>query len=191
METSDALEAVLEVTTILDTLAIPYLVGGSLASSLHGVPRSTEDADLVVELEPAKIEPLVKALQETFYIDEERVRDAVRRRASFNIIRLAGIFKIDLFVLPDTPGSRLEMERRQVVDLGDPERSIFVASAEDTVVQKLHWYRLGRGISERQWRDALGVLRVQKGRLDLDYLRETAVRLEVEGLLERALREAE
>lgn len=191
MQEIEALRACLKVARVLDELEIPYLVGGSIASSLHGDPRSTQDADLVADLREEHVARLVSALGDRFYVDEERVRHAVRRRSSFNVIHLATMFKVDVFVLGDDPMSREEMARRERVDLPGGGGVLAVASPEDTVLQKLRWYRLGHGISDRQWRDLVGVLQVQADRLDRAYLARGAELLGVADLLERALREAE
>ncbi len=191
MEMAEALAVTLTVARVLETLEIPYLLGGSLASSLHGVPRSTVDADLVVDLKTRHIRPLVEALSASFYIDEERVADAVRRRVSFNIIHLATMAKVDLFVLRADPFARMEMGRRQRITLtGMGGGELSVATAEDTILQKLAWFRLGGGSSERQWNDILGVLKVRRGKLDLPYLEHWAAELELGDLLHRALDES-
>lgn len=190
MELAGALQVAREVAEIFERLGVPYLVGGSLASSLHGIPRSTQDADLVVALKEQHVRPLVEALSGSFYVDEEQGRNAVRRRSSFNVIHLASLLKVDLFVLSDDLLARQEMARRQVFELSPEGPSLPVATAEDTVLQKLRWYRLGGGVSDRQWNDLLGVLKVQRGRLDQDYLRSGALHLEVADLLDRALAEA-
>ena len=190
MPITDALRTCLEVARVLDRLGVRYLVGGSLASSLHGIPRSTDDADLAAELREEQVRPFVAALEDRFYLDEERVRDAVRRRASFNLIELATMFKVDVFVLGDGPVERREIERRETFVLPEGGEEITVSSAEDTVLRKLHWYRQGREVSDRQWRDLLGVLEVQGSRLDRGYLAEGAEALGVSDLLERALEQA-
>jgi len=187
---NEALRTCLDVARVLERLGIPYVVGGSLASSLHGIPRSTNDADLAVELGQEKVRPLVEALEGRYYVDEERARDAVRRQASFNVIELATMFKVDLFVLGAGPLDREELARRQRIELPESGDEVEVASAEDTVLQKLHWFRLGRGLSDRQWQDLLGVLQVQGSRLDRQYLDRGAKLLGVEDLLRRALRGA-
>ena len=187
MELAEALEVTLTVARVLEKLQIQYLLGGSLASSLHGVPRSTADADLVVDLEARHIRPLVEAFSASFYIDEERVADAVRRRVSFNIIHLQTLTKVDLFVLRAEPFAQMEMERRQRINLpGAGGGELSVATAEDTILQKLAWFRFGGGISERQWNDILGVLKVKRGKLDLPYLEHWVAELELGDLLRRA-----
>jgi hypothetical protein len=190
LDFSETLQVSREVTEVLERLGVPYLLAGSLASSVHGIPRSTQDADLVAALEDRHVGPLVAALAGAFYIDEERARDAVRRRASFNVIHLGTMLKVDLFVLTDDPLARQEMARRQLFELIPGSSALPVATAEDTVLQKLHWYRRGGGVSDRQWTDILGVLKVQRGRLDLAYLQQGATHLEVEDLLDRVLVEA-
>lgn len=187
-----ALPAVVDVTLaladLLDDLEIPFLVGGSLASSVHGVARFTQDADLVVDLPEWKVESLVERLAGTFYVDIERARSAVERRSSFNLIHLATMVKVDLFVLPDDDHSQEQMERRRQLSLsGSKGRTVPVASAEDIILQKLRWYRLGGEVSERQWSDAIAVVQVQGERLDDSYLRSAAPKLGVEDLLLRLL----
>lgn len=186
----DALRATLAVAGVLERLGLPYLIGGSLASSLHGVPRSTRDADLALVLPADRVRELLATLGESFYADEEAARSAVARRASFNVIHLPTMFKVDLFVLADDELARDELARRQRHALGDPPVEVFVASAEDTVLQKLLWYRLGNAVSDRQWSDVVGVLQVQGPRLDRRYLERWASELGLADLLREALAEA-
>jgi len=175
----------------LEALGVPYLIGGSLASAVHGVLRATMDTDLVADLRLEHAEPLARALSGTFYVDAESIREAVLHQSSFNVIHLETMFKVDVFVVKKRPFHRSQMERRiaQVIAT-DPERTAYVATAEDTILAKLEWYRMGGGVSERQWRDVLGVMKVQADRLDLAYLRQWAAQLNVLDLLERALTEA-
>lgn len=181
----------LRVTAILEKLDVPYLVGGSLASSLHGEPRATQDVDIVADLKPEHVAPFVSALHDDFYVDEPAVRDAVKRRSTFNVIHLETMFKVDVFVAGNQRVTRRELERRQVFILDvQPPEEIIVASPEDIIVQKLYWYRLGDEVSERQWSDAMSVLKIRNRKLDLDYMRDVATEMGVEDLLVRALREA-
>lgn len=190
LELEEAFRMILKVSRVFERLGIPYVTVGSIASSIHGIPRTTEDVDLVAPLEPSHVGPLVEALQKEFYVDGERIHSAIRRGSSFNLIHLGTLVKIDVFV-PEKSVARLEISRRRPVSLEGPDGEEVVlqmASPEDVVLQKLVWYRRGNEVSERQWRDALGVLKVQGRRLDLDYLRQGARRLGVEDLLQRALK---
>ena len=183
----EAFQVLLEVTQILEELEVPYVVGGSLASSLHGIPRSTQDADVVAALQMEQIAPFIERVEEGFYLSPERVETAVRRRTSFNLIHLKTMIKVDLFVFSATPLAKQEMARRQLLPIpGEQEAHLQVASPEDTILQKLLWYRKGGGVSERQWNDILGVIKVQGRALDLSYLAEWAERSGVEDLLARA-----
>jgi hypothetical protein len=181
-----------QVIDVLDTLGVPYLVGGSFASSIYGTYRATADVDLVADLEFEHVTALVKALSGQFYIDEESVRDAIRLRRSFSAIHLTTSFKVDVFIPQQRPYSRMELERRtwQMI-WTDPEYAVYLASAEDNLLAKLEWYRLGNEVSDRQWRDILGVIKTQGERLDFAYLRQWAAALDVADLLEKALLEAQ
>lgn len=179
------------IAEVFERFQIPYLVGGSLASSLHGIPRATQGVDMVADLKPQHIAPLVRALETAFYIDADMVRDAIQRRSSFNVIHLATMFKVDIFVLQDNRASQEEMARRERYELSEkPRQELFVATAEDIILHKLHWFQLGGGVSERQWNDVLGVLQVQKGKLNLSYLQQAAKHMGVKDLLEQAFRDA-
>ena len=181
----------LMVIEALDALGVPYLIGGSLASAVHGVARSTVDVDMVADLRTHHVEGLALALAEAFYLNPEAIHDAIHRRTSFNLIHLDSMFKVDVFVHRGRPFDRLQFERRQSqVIATDPQRTAYVASVEDTVLAKLEWYRLGGETSDRQWRDVLGVLKVQGQRLDHAYLRRWANALGLADLLEVALTEA-
>jgi hypothetical protein len=183
----EILEITLFVAEALERLGVPYLVGGSLASSLHGIPRATQDADLVASLGMEHLAPLTAVLEGSFYFDRPAMAEAIHQRSSFNVIHLETLFKVDVFVARDDPATRQEMQRRErFVISDDPLRELVVATPEDIVVQKLLWYRLGEEVSERQWSDALGVLRVAGPRLDVSYLRRIAALLGVEELLLRA-----
>ncbi len=186
---SGILATLLSVAGALEAAHAPFLVGGSLASSLQGIPRSTQDADLVADLAAEGVASFVLALGGYFYADEERIRDGVARRASFNVIDLRNGFKADIYLAVRDAFGREQLARRQSIEIA-PGTWLPFASPEDVVLQKLRWYRLGGGVSERQWLDALGVLKVQRERIDLEYLDRWAGNLELAELLHRALAEA-
>jgi hypothetical protein len=188
---SEQIAVTLLVIDAPEKLNVRYLIGGSLASALYGVPRATMDADLVADLRMENAEPLARALADAFYVDAEMIRDAVRQQRSFNVIHLDTAFKVDVFVRKKRAfdESQLARRTRQIVAT-DPERTAFIASAEDTILAKLEWYRLGGETSERQWHDVLGIVKAQGERLDIGYLREWAAQLGVADLLERVLNEA-
>jgi len=188
----DLVAALLPVIEALDSLGVRYYVGGSVASSIHGVPRASIDADLIAELGAEHVAPLAARLSALYYLDEGRMRDAVARRLSFNVIHLATMFKIDVFVSKGRPFDLEASGRARLEALGESPDApkAMVGSPEDTLLAKLEWYRRGGESSERQWSDILGLLRVRTGRLDLAYLAEWARALGVADLLERASRQA-
>lgn len=176
------------VIDVLEQLDIPYVVVGSLASTQHGVARSTFDSDLVVKLNQSHVPLLISRLQDAFYADEKMALNAIGNKSSFNLIHLETMFKVDLFIARDEAFDRAQIERRVPRAVAeDFDREIYVLSAEDTILAKLRWYRMGREQSERQWRDVVGVVKVQGDGLDIDYLRMMAAVAGVEDLLVRLL----
>lgn len=189
---AEPLQVVAQIATALDALGVRYVVGGSLASSLYGIPRSTQDVDLIAELRGEHVDAFVASLKGAFYVDADMIRQAIARRASFNVVHLATMFKGDVFIPRLDAWSRGELARGAIqrVEVGGASFALRLASAEDTLLHKLVWYRLGDEVSDRQWRDVLGILRVQGAGLDDDYLDEWAAALDVASLLARARREA-
>ena len=186
--TSELVRALRPVVDELHRLGVRYYVGGSVASSIHGAVRSTLDVDIAAELDEESALALVAALQSEFYVSEQAVLDAVRRRACFNLIHLATSFKVDVFVSQERAFDRLVQERAVLQVLGEANNlSARVATAEDTILFKLEWYRLGHEISERQWNDLTLVAKLQGPRLDHEYLHRWASELGVADLLGRLL----
>ncbi len=189
---AEPLTITLLVIDAFEKLSVPYLIGGSLASALHGTARSTFDTDLVADIKIDQVESLVRMLVSEFYIDQSMILDAIHHKSSFNVIHLATMFKVDVFIIKQRRFDQMQFQRRQLqVVANEPERKAYVTTAEDIILVKLEWYRLGSEISDRQWRDILGVIKVQAGRLDLDYLKQWAKELNVADLLQRALKESE
>jgi hypothetical protein len=186
----DPLELACRIAVLFETLNIPYLVGGSVASSLLGESRSTQDLDLVISISPSQAPQLIQALTEDFYISESAVIEAINQRRSFNIIHLKSMEKVDIFVIGDDGFSRSKMSRRQIYRIDDSETGIYIYSSEDIILQKLSWYKLSATESQKQWRDVLGVLKVQGERLDFNYLNQWTEILKLQPLLESALQQA-
>lgn len=188
---NEPIEVTLKVTRVLESLGVPYVIGDSLASTLYGMVRTTQDSDIVTELRLEHIQPFITALQNEFFMDEEMISDSIQHNSSFNIIHRDSMFKVDIFMPHQSPfhQSQLARAHRQTFNL-ESELSAKFASAEDTILSKLDWYRMGGEVSERQWRDILGVLKTRAGELDLNYLREWASELKVKDLLELALKES-
>jgi hypothetical protein len=184
----DPITVALAVTRALEALGIEHTIGGSIASSFAGEPRSSVDIDIVAALAEFHVPPLVSALSAEFYVDEEALGRAVRDRSSANLIHHATQLKIDIFVAGGTPLDEQQLKRRRQVDLG-AGRVLHVHPPEDILLQKLRWYRRGGEASDRQWRDIMGIVRVQGVTLDREYLAANAPILGVDDLLSRALHE--
>ena len=189
---NEPIEVTLKVTRLFEQLGVSYLIGGSLASALYGMVRSTQDSDIIAEMRPEHIQQFISGLEAEFYIDQGMIAEAIQHNSSFNIIHRETMFKVDVFIPKSRPflQSQLARARRQTFFLGT-EISAQFASPEDTILSKLEWFRLGGEVSDRQWRDILGVLKTRAGELDLPYLREWAKKLKVADLLKRSLKETE
>jgi hypothetical protein len=185
----DPIPVALIVARALEHLGVPYLIGGSVASTIHGEPRGTLDVDFAAHLEAKDVEALVALLDPDFFVMPESVHEAVARQAQFNVIHRKLYLKIDVHVRPRSGHFAEEIRRARTVQLSKAG-SARVATPEDTLLRKLWWYRLGDGASDQQWRDVLGILRVSGATLDRRYLEHWSTDLEVGDLLRKALREA-
>ncbi len=190
MNKPEILAAITPVVEALEQLGVAYHIGGSVASSIHGIIRATIDADLVADLRLEDVRLLVKQLEPNYYIDADAVTDAIKRRSSFNAIHLDTMLKVDVFIPKTRLFDQEELRRVRLEVLVEGTRPFYTASPEGTILNKLEWYRMGGEVSDRQWNDILGVLKVQGTALDLTYLRRWATNLKVANLLERALMDA-
>jgi hypothetical protein len=171
----------------LDECGIPYMITGSFASNIHGLPRATQDADIVIEVKQRNLERFLESLGPAFYRSSEAAMDALARQKMFNIVHLETGFKVDLIIRKSRPFSRMEFSRRQPAFYLGANRCF--ATAEDTILAKLEWSRMAD--SERQLNDALNVAKLQRGNLDRAYLEKWARELDVFDLLKSLLREIE
>jgi len=183
-------EFVVHIAGLLERLRIPYHVGGSVASSAHGMYRASADVDFVIDPTPEQLEALARLLEPDFYVSRPAMAEALARRSTFNAIHAATAFKVDFFIKGPTPFDSEELRRsiRQALDAVGT-RTILIKSPEDTILRKLEWFRRGGEVSERQWSDVLAVLATLRGQLDDGYLDRWARELGVSDLLGRARRE--
>jgi len=188
----DILVPIIPLVDAFEQLGVSYYIGGSVASSAYGLPRTTIDADLVADLRIEHVRPLVQQLQNAYYIDADMIRDAIKHRSEFNIIHFETMLKVDVFIQKTRAFDR-ETRRRvrqEKLDETSSDHVFLLASPEDVILNKLEWYKMGGEVSDRQWNDILGVLKVQGTSLDLAYLRQWAAALDVSPLLDRALEDA-
>jgi len=192
MKSPDIIEITRKVVKIFEELKIAYHIGGSLASSAFGIPRATLDVDLVAEITPKHAPVILQLLMEEFYVDPDVILEAIEGQSSFNIIHLDTMFKVDIFIPKNRPFDRQAFSRRvQKLFSEDSTQKLIFATPEDIVLHKLEWYEAGGKISDRQWNDIIGVLRVQGEQLDFPYLKKWAEELGVSSLLKKAIGEAE
>jgi hypothetical protein len=180
----------LSMAKIFDNLEIPYFVGGSVASSLWGESRATLDIDLVADLTITKMNDFIVSVEDVFYVSENAVKEAIINQSSFNLIHFETNEKIDIFVLGNKPLLQQEMQRKKLEKVTEENDFLYLATPEDIILQKLIWYRDGNLISDRQWRDVLGVLKTQSSNLDLDYLKYWSKLENISHLLNQALLES-
>ena len=187
MEFIEVLQAVI---STLDRLGIPSMLVGSFASTYYGSVRYTQDADLVVNLNRNQVDDFVRAFSQDFYVSQELIEQALVTESSFNVIHFTTTLKVDFFILRGNTFSKEEFSRRTPQRI-DPRADVLVCiqTPEDSLLSKLLWFRKGGEVSENQWRDVIGILKNQAGRLDTEYLQRWAVELGISDLLEKVRRE--
>jgi hypothetical protein len=183
----DPVAIALDIGARLDGLGVNWVIGGSLASSVHGEPRATQDVDIVAALRARHVKTFSKALGPDYYVDSDAMRTAVKAAGSFNAVHFASAIKADFFVAGDDAFEAERLANRLRVET--PAGALYVDTAEHTMLRKLEWYRRGNEVSERQWRDVQAIARIQGNRLDRERLRRWASTLGVADLLHRVIRE--
>ena len=184
------LVALFQLIDAFKVVGIDYVVVGSLASSVHGEYRASADIDVLTKITDKHIRPLINSLS-GFYLDDLGALRAISQGRSFNVIHVESVFKIDVFPSKDDFDRQQLARRQSYVIEADVPRELWIATAEDTILAKLYWFRLGEHVSELQWRDVKGILGTQGSKLDRDYMRVWAERIGVADLLEQATRESE
>jgi hypothetical protein len=182
---NDAVAVAVDFGAWLDAAGVRWVTGGSIASSVHGEARATRDADLVVNLEPARVRTLAAMLARDYYADEDDMREAVKSASSFNAVHYASAIKIDCFIAGDDPFEAERLAAR--IRTETPTGVLYVDTAEHTVLRKLEWYRRGNETSDHQWRDVQAIVRIQGDRLDRGRLKRWGLHLRVTDLLDRVL----
>lgn len=192
MKKPDIIIALDMVVDCFEKLSIAYYIGGSVASSAYGIARATMDVDVVADIKIHQVDRLVETLEKDYYINAETVRDAIHRSASFNLIHLDTMIKIDVFIVQNRPYDSKAMARRQYNTLDEKSsRRFYLSSPEDIILGKLQWYHAGGRVSQQQWKDILGVLKVQTGKLDVEYLKVWASKLNLSDLLNLSFEDAD
>ncbi len=184
----DPIRITLLVTQVLEKIGIRYLIGGSLASTIYGRVRTTQDADIVADMHIEGIRPFIDGLKDDFYLDENMIFEAIQHNSSFNIIHRASLFKVDVFIPSTSPFTLAQLERAQKqIITHEPDSAAYFASPEDTILAKLVWFRMGGETSERQWQDVIGIFQVSSDGLDYEYLRKWGKELNIIDLVEKAI----
>ncbi|MCK5075539.1 MAG: hypothetical protein KAR38_04140 [Calditrichia bacterium] len=192
MKIPDILQAIRPIISAFDKLSIPYYISGSIASSIYGIARATMDVDIVADIKIENTSSLKQILENEYYIDENMIKDAIRKFSSFNLIHLETMIKIDVFIHKRQSYQEESLRRKQKDTLEDSEDAseFYFSSPEDIILNKLQWYEIGNRISERQWLDVIGVIKVQHKNLDDGYLRKWGKDLGLLDLLIKAFHEA-
>jgi hypothetical protein len=190
MNTPQIIQAISPLVTLFERFSIPYYIGGSVASSFHGNRRATQDVDIIAAIQLHHVQTLVKLLENEYYIDAAMIRDAIRHQSSFNLLHNDTGIKIDIFVLKTSAFAQHELSRARQEIIEPGTRPFYVATPEDIILNKLNWWKMGGGVSTRQWNDIVEVIKRQAHTLDLSYLRQSASSLGIVDILEQALIDA-
>jgi len=192
MKTPDILVALKPVINIFEKLSIPYYIGGSIASSIYGIARATMDVDIVADMDIHHIPALKQHLENDYYMDEDMIKEAILNKSSFNLIHLETVLKIDVFIYKDDPYQRNAIQRKlkDTLEEDNSDITFYFSSPEDIIINKLIWFKMGGEVSDRQWLDITGVIKVQGESLDKNYLKDWSQKLQILELLNKAFDES-
>ncbi len=180
------IDHVVHIGALLDSIDVGWVLGGSLASSLVGAPRSTLDIDLAVLLDTDNVDRFVRLFSADYYLDHAMVTDAIERNSSFNLIQPSTGTKVDMFVLGDARLDQRQITHRVAVEI-EHGRFVWVGHPVDQILRKLRWFVMGGEVSDRQWRDVVSILRVQGDRIDHQELLQLADELDLGEMAHRAI----
>ena len=177
-----------EIVKKLTEKNIPYMLTGSLVSSLQGIPRSTHDIDIIISIKNIDTDKLIEAFpKKNYYLDKKAIEEAISRKSLFNVLSLDEGDKIDFWILTSSEYDKSRFLRKQKIKFNNFE--IFVSTPEDTILEKLYWSKLSGG-SKKHFNDAVNVFEIQYGSLDMDYIGFWAQKLNIESLFEELKIEA-
>jgi hypothetical protein len=161
--------------TVFESLDVPYLVTGSVASTAYGEPRMTLDIDIVAAIEERHVAGFLEAFpHEEYYVDREEIMDALRRSGQFNIIHPASGLKIDVFVKGQNAFDDSRFSRGRRIAVAEGREAVF-ASPEDVILKKMEYFKAGG--SDKHLRDIVGILKVSTEQMDRSYITLWAERL--------------
>ncbi|MBD3321880.1 MAG: hypothetical protein GF350_12360 [Chitinivibrionales bacterium] len=191
MKQPDLLIAINPLIDAFNQHGIEYYISGSVAGSAYGIARATLDVDIVATIEKRHVPLLLSELSSQYYITAESINEAITRQSSFNMIHLETMIKIDIFILKESEFAISAFQRKVTDELDeDFPRKYFLSSPEDIIINKLIWYNKGRRISDQQWKDIVGILKVQAAQLDYPYIESWTQKLGLYPLYKKALDDA-
>ncbi len=182
METPQA-KILKDITHFLDKNKIPYMITGSWSSIYYGRPRASHDIDFVVELQAENVGKATKifsGLPETFIIQLETIKEAIKEKNQFQAVHLPTMLKMDFWILTDEEFDKCRFLRRKRIRLFN--QYMEMATPEDTIIQKLIWF--SKGEIEKHLIDAAFVLQIQGKKLDRKYLNQWISRLKLKRYFE-------
>jgi hypothetical protein len=182
------LQAAVDAAALFERLGVRYVLSGGVATIVYGEPRSTLDVDFAVHMDAEQARRLLALAGDDFLVSPDSAAEAARSSSMFTMVHTASFVKIDVHVVPRSGIYKEEIERGRWQRLGpDHPDDIRIVTPEDLVLQKLRWYLEAGGVSEKQWRDVLGILKARGHSLDFEYVRKWAPVLGISGVLDRAV----